>query len=152
MKIKRGPVVFNNVISAKARTDMNEWFHAAREFRNAIIKNGLYSTGPIIYQVANIDEAANEADYIFYVPVNRPVEMKDSGQFSFIELFEFPDVLIVRHADLEEDIEETYDILRECADAYTVKISEPFYNIYLDVYGDGMIDVFAPIVEEGSND
>lgn len=45
MKIKRSPIVFRNVISTTARCKTDEWYHTARDFRNAIIKNGLYSTG-----------------------------------------------------------------------------------------------------------
>ncbi|MFA9398924.1 MAG: hypothetical protein ACERKV_11770 [Clostridiaceae bacterium] len=42
MKIRRCPLVFNNVIMTKNRCKTDEWQNVAKKFRNAIIKNGLY--------------------------------------------------------------------------------------------------------------
>ena len=40
MKIRRCPLVFNNVISASINCKVNEWYEFATEFRNRIIRNG----------------------------------------------------------------------------------------------------------------
>jgi hypothetical protein len=40
-------------------------------------------------------------------------------------------------------------LLRAGAKALKFELEEPFYNIYLDVYGEGIIDVYSPIVKEG---
>lgn len=37
------------------------------------------------------------------------------------------------------------NLLRKTAGNYNLKLVEPFYNIYSDVFGDGVIDVYAPI-------
>lgn len=148
MKIKRGPVVFNNVLSSSVRVHVNNWGVAAKEFRNAIIQNGLYAIGPVVYQVRDFDEQTEEADFTFYIPVNRPLILDDNEQFTFTELWEFKDTLLLRHADLDDDLDETYSILQECAETYQFTITDSFYHIYLDVYGEGIIDVFAPIKEE----
>ncbi|WP_243291285.1 DUF5085 domain-containing protein [Bacillus sp. FJAT-47783] len=149
MKIKRCPIVFHNVISTTARCKTDEWYITARDFRNAIIKNGLYSTGPVMYKVTNFDKSANEADYSFYLPINMPLQMDENDQYSFDEIWKFDDGLTLRHADLDDDIEDSYELLRASAKAYKFELEEPFYNIYLDVYGDGIIDIYAPIVKEG---
>ncbi|GAE00679.1 hypothetical protein CBO05C_0369 [Clostridium botulinum B str. Osaka05] len=48
--------------------------------------------------------------------------------------------------EVNDDIETgTYDTLRAAAGNYNLKLVEPFYNIYLDVFGDGVIDVYVPI-------
>ncbi|MBA4535592.1 DUF5085 family protein [Bacillus aquiflavi] len=150
MKIKRCPIEFHHVISTTpTRCKTDEWYMVARDFRNAIIKNGLYSTGPIIYQVANFEKSTNEADYTFYIPVNTPLEMEENDKFRFYESWRFNDGLAFRHADLDDDIEDSYELLRASAEAFNFELAEPFYNIYLDVYGDGIIDIYAPIVKEG---
>ncbi|MFC4619404.1 DUF5085 family protein [Camelliibacillus cellulosilyticus] len=151
MKIKRSPLQFHNVISTTVRCKTDEWYMAAREFRNAIIRNELYSTGPIIYQVSEFDEASNEANYSFYIPVNEPVEMAENDKYRFDGLWKFEDGLSLRHADLEDDIEESYELLRAAADTFDLELKEPYYNIYLDVYGDGIIDIYAPIAREGQD-
>ncbi|AST93454.1 DUF5085 family protein [Sutcliffiella cohnii] len=151
MKIKRTSMMFNNVIKTTYRTRMDQWYEEAKTLRNAIINNGLYGTGPVIYQVENIGDSGEEipeADYTFHVPINQPVTMEENAPFSFDELLHYEDGLLLRHADLDEDIEESYEILRACAEANNFLLKEPFYNIYLDVYGDGIIDIFAPIEKE----
>jgi hypothetical protein len=147
MNIKRKPVVFHNVISAKATCKSDEWFVSAVELRNAVIKSGLYGTGPVIYQFANYDPKTDLADYIFYLPVNAPIELGENRKYQFYPEWEFSDCLILRHADLDEDLEESYEVLRACADEFRFDLKEPFYHIYLDVYGGGIIDIYAPIAK-----
>ncbi|MEB6548630.1 hypothetical protein MXL46_05845 [Heyndrickxia sporothermodurans] len=93
MKIKRCPIIFHNVISTSARCKTNGWHIVARDFRNAIIKNGLYSTGPIIYKVSHFDKSVSEADYTFYMPVNTSIQMEDNDKYRFDELWKFDDGL-----------------------------------------------------------
>lgn len=147
MKIKRCPIIFHNVISHTTVCRVDEWHLAARNFRNAIIQNGLYSTGPIIYKVSHLNEETLEAEYTFYVPMNAPVDMVENEYYSFQETLSFEDGLLLRHADLDDNIGESYEIIKECAKENSYKLDDSFYNIYLDVYGDGIIDIFAPIVK-----
>ncbi|MEK4061907.1 MULTISPECIES: DUF5085 family protein [Paenibacillus] len=149
MKIKRAPIIFHNVISCTKTCKIEEWHQLARELRNSVVSSGLYGTGPIIYRVSNLNLDVGEADYSFYIPVNAPVEMEGNEDYHFTETLNFTDGLLLRHADLDEDIEESYAVLRSCAESYQLTLEEPFYNIYLDVYGDGIIDIFAPVIKEG---
>ncbi|MFD0588498.1 DUF5085 family protein [Paenibacillus sp. GCM10027627] len=148
MKIKRCPIMFNNVISAKITTQTDQWHEGAQGIRNAIIRNGLYGTGPVMYQVGDADPETNKADFTFYIPVSEPVEMKPNDEYTFEENWVIPDALILRHADLDEDIAESYALIRACAEANSLTLAEPFYNIYLDVFGGGVIDICAPIQKE----
>lgn len=155
MKIKRNPLIFHNVLSTKVTCKSNEWVGYAREFRNAIIENGFYATGPVIYTIDKLDEEKNLCKIALYVPMNAALELEENDKYTFYKELRFNDGLTLRHADLDEDIETvTYDTLRAAAGNYNLKLKEPFYNIYLDVYGDGIIDVYAPIEGNigGSND
>ncbi|WLR42817.1 DUF5085 family protein [Bacillus carboniphilus] len=147
MKIKRAPLVFHNVISTTSRCKTDEWYLVAREFRNAIIKNELYSTGPVIYQVSNLDVSQNEADYTFFTPINMEIELESNDKYQFYKEWSFEDGLAFRHADMDEDIEASYDLIKLAAENYHFTLAEPFYHIYLDVYGEGIIDIYAPIIK-----
>ncbi|WHY85844.1 DUF5085 family protein [Neobacillus novalis] len=152
MNIKRKPVVFHNVISAIATCKSDEWFVSAVELRNAVIKSGLYGTGPVIYQFAGYNPKTDMADYTFYLPVSAPIELGENEKYQFFPEWKFEDGLVLRHADLEEDLEESYEVLRACADELHYELQEPFYHIYLDVYGGGIIDIYAPITKERLDD
>lgn len=148
MKIKRCPVMFHNVISAKFTGKADQWYESAQGLRNAVIRNGLYGTGPIMYQVGETDAGSGKVDYMFYIPVSEPVVMKESEQYGFEETWIVEDALVLRHADLDESLDESYQMLRACAEANDLTLQESFYHIYLDVFGGGVIDICAPIAKE----
>lgn len=152
MNIKRGALAFNNVLSAELRCNVDTWYQQYIFFNNSVIENKLYATGPIIYKVFNFDKNTNEADYIFYLPINKEVEVEPDSMFKFQKKFVYEDGLSLRHVYLDEDIEKTNNKIRECAKLNNFKLEEPFYNIYLDVYGGGIIEVYAPILEDNSSD
>jgi len=140
--------MLSNVIIAKMTTKTDQWHEGAKEVRNAIIRNGLYGTGPIMYQVGDVDVEQGTAEFTIYIPVNRPVEMEENSEYKFEEDWLIKDALVIRHADLDDDIAESYDLLRACAEANQLTLKEPFYNIFLDVFGEGVIDICAPIETE----
>ena len=148
MKIKRCPVMFNNVISAKMTAESNQWYEGAQGLRNAIIRNGLYGTGPVIFQTEDEASGSDKKMFTFSIPVNEPVTMEENERYHFEETLLIEDALVLRHADLDEDINESYAILLACAEANDITLQEPFYHIYLDVFGGGLIDICAPILKE----
>lgn len=147
MKIKRTSVTFHNVLSTSAFCKKRDWHLIARDLRNAVIKNGLYGTGPVIYQMVQSADAEDEARYTFYLPVNAVIEMPDNEKYQFHEKWGFEDGLSFRHCDLDENLEDSYEMMKDAAEANDLQLEEHFYNIHLDVYGGGIIDIFAPIVK-----
>lgn len=152
MKIKRCPIVFHNVLGVTLTTPIDEWDAAVKDFRNRILLQGLYPTGPVIYNIHEVNEEAGEVKSSIYVPINEPVELDSTENYHFHEKFSFEDVLLIRHADIETNIEESISVLKECAEELDFNLDSNVYNIYLDVYGDIIIDVFIPIVGEKAND
>lgn len=74
MKIKRAPLIFHHVLSSTVKAFPDEWDLIARNFRNAIIKNRPYTTGPIFYQVPDFTaDNGVLVDFIFFAPVNEAV-------------------------------------------------------------------------------
>ncbi len=143
MKIERRPMMFLNILSKQACGEPNEWPLHARELRNGIIKSNLYPTGPVMFQVGT-------TDYSIHVPVNEGIDVEGLEGYSFKDVIFYEDGFLFRHTDSEESLEETYEMLRMCAEEYGVKLKEPFYNIYIPIYGEAVIDIYAPIEEVAS--
>lgn len=152
MKIKRCPVIFHNIISTTMVCKRSEWHRVVQATRNAILLQHLYSTGPVVYQASQSQNQSEEVELTLYMPVNRPVELQENSRFTFQETMHLKDGLVLRHADLDDDIELSYEWLRIGAESNQLKLVEPFYHIYLDVYGEGIIDIFAPIAQEEPDD
>ncbi|WP_186579865.1 hypothetical protein [Aquibacillus kalidii] len=81
MKVKRSPLQFNHVISTRVKCKTDEWHLLAKDLRNAVIRNGLYGTGPVFYQVTDFDKETQLADYTFYLPVNQSKRGKQRMNF-----------------------------------------------------------------------
>ena len=149
MKIKRNALSFHNVLSVKATCKINEWIDHATELKSSIIENGFHPTGPVIYTVENVNKEEDTANIGIYIPLKEEMNLGTNDKYIFIKELKFEDGFTLRHDNLDDDIEtDTYDILRETAGNYNLKLLEPFYNISLDGLRDGAIDVYAPIEKD----
>lgn len=151
MKIKKSHVIFNNVLSVQTKCKKDEWSYDVQDLRNAVIKSGLYGTGPIIYKILNYDKETDETEYTFYLPISAPIELKNEDKFKFYEKLDINEALLLQHVEADDEMEEANVILKQYAEANGLVLEEPFYNIYIDVYGDGLIDVCAPIIKKVNN-
>lgn len=135
---------FHNVIGMHVSCQKNELKQQILDLKNAILSLGLYGTGPIMYTVSNtMDDDIKE--YELFLPLNAQVELEENSTYYFITHFKFEDGLWYRHADLTESIKPSYEWLKLAAISENLELIEPYYNIYLDVYGGGIIDIYAPI-------
>lgn len=150
MRIKRCPMTFNNMISKEVSGDVKTIFNKAQGFRNALIKNGLYTVSPLVYQM--YDMVGAEGTFKLYMSLNQPIELNDGTDYEFEKLLQITDGLTIRHYDMEIPFEESYNILLEAADAIDVKLDTDYYHIHLNLYGESMVDIYAPIIEDQAND
>lgn len=109
-----------------------------------LVENELYATGPTLFTAVETTEK-DVFDYNVYLPLNTVVTLPENSVFSFMETFHIMDGLMMRHCDVEDPLEPSNYLLKACADQNHLQLDEPFINIFLDVYGDGVIEIFAPI-------
>lgn len=147
MSVIRGKLEFQNVIGMHTRCTYGEWQEKAMQLRAFIIKNNLFITGPIIISWDNIDEITKEADAFIYLPVYQKIHMDDNDIFSFQESFCIKDGLKIRHSEVSDDVSSTEALLQVMAEKADIKIKKPYYYIYLPVFQDYVIDIYAPICE-----
>ena len=147
MSIRRCALMFENVVSRSGQGSYEKWQDQIVQFRNSIIKNELYATGPIFYKISKMEN--DEYKYTIYVPVNEKLNIndKDKEDYEFTERFFIKDGLTMKDYGFEDDLEDTDRILRECAENHNLKLTEEFYHISIDVYGEKIIQTYAPIKE-----
>ena len=150
MNIKRKPVILHNVIRAAAKCKSEEWYISAVELRNAVIKSGLYGTGPIIYQFANYDPKTDLADYTFYLPVNAPIQLAENGKYRFFPEWKFANVLSRKYRyhylDMNEVLE---DFLHDVGSLKATVRGPLFYSIH-NVQHDEIVNAefYMPMKED----
>ena len=148
MKIKRGPVVFHNLLKLTDECLEGEWQTMTLVVRNFVIKNGLYTNAPAFYQLEDIEGEPERKLYSIYVPISSPIELDEEIPMEFIGELKIDDALTFRIADPDTMIEEAYFLLDACADDQGYKLIRPFYHVCFDVFGEQMTDVIAPILLE----
>ncbi|RXZ83825.1 hypothetical protein EBB07_05460 [Paenibacillaceae bacterium] len=87
--------------------------------------------------------------HTFYVPISEEVDTQGLQEYTFYSQMVYEDGLLFRHSDSEESLEVSYEMLRMAAAEYGLTLKEPFFNSYIHVYGEAVIDIYAPICPEG---
>lgn len=156
MAIKRGKLEFQNVLSMKTRCYKREWSEKVKEFKRFIINNDLFVTGPFMIRWEEIDEDTEETEMTIYFPVYHRISLTEDKIFYFQEKFCILDGLKIRHMEIDEEDEKegvrpTELVLDLIAEKMGVQLEKPYYYIYLPVYGEYVIDIYAPI-EKGESE
>ena len=151
MSIKRGKLEFHNVVGMKTRCKYGEWEEEAQKFKTFIVKNDLFITGPVILQWENEDKESLEVELTIYLPLYNKVSFKDNETFFNVESLSFSDGLKIRHLDMDNNIRVTETILEHTAEKLEASLKKPYYYIYLPVYNEYIIDIYAPIIEGESS-
>lgn len=148
MSIRRCALAFENVLSRSGQGNYEKWQDQIYEFRDSIIKNELYPTGPIFYKIVKLEN--NQYKYTISIPVNRKVKIddKNKGDYEFVEKLFFKDGLTMKDYGFEDDLDDTNKILKECAHKNNLKLTGEFYHISIDIYGEKVVQTYAPIKEE----
>ena len=149
MPVKRGKLEFHNVIGRKVSCPYGEWEEKAQEFRTILIRNDLFITGPIIIQWEAKKKETDQAELTMYLPLHKKVDLPENESFFFLDKLECKDGIKIRHNDMEDEIEESEEMLRFLAKKAKLIVKEPFYCIYLPVFGEYVVDIYAEVVGGG---
>ncbi|MBE5933177.1 MAG: hypothetical protein E7263_07140 [Lachnospiraceae bacterium] len=149
MKVKRGRLEFNNVLGYKVKCGAEEWAKHIAIIKATTVKNDVCVTGPVIVQ-GNLHQKVDEVEEVtFYVPIHREVQIKEDEQaFFFKKKLYIEDTLSVRHTELEDDIRATEVFLEAVAIQQNETLKRPFYYIYLPVFQEYVIEIWAEIEKE----
>lgn len=149
MKVKRGRLEFNNVIGYRVECSPKDWVKQMAILKAAIIKNNVCVTGPFIIKGNLNRDISDVEEAIFYLPIHRKVELSGNNtQFFFVEKLCVEDTLKVRHTELEDSIQATEIFLEAVASNQNLKIKKPFYYVYLPVFQEYVVDIWAEIEKE----
>lgn len=143
MKIRRIPIIFDHVLSTQIEGTMLDVHNYINDFRDMLIDLDLYTTSPLIYQ--KLKENDGKATFRLLISVNQPIEFKGESKLSYVTRLSYKDGLHIRHADIDQDLSESYKLLEEVAEANELELVKPYMNIVINVFGDSIVDIYAPI-------
>ncbi|KRN87409.1 DUF5085 family protein [Carnobacterium maltaromaticum] len=147
MKPIESAFVMNNLIKYEAEMLKKDWQKGFDRLNRITFDNGLYQNGPLFFSI-NDDESSDTANFVFYLPVCWKAELEENPTFSYQKKVAFEDTLSIRQAESLAGFPEAIQLLKETAEKEQVEISNDYYCVFTEVYGEMMIDVHVPILEE----
>ncbi len=151
MGIKRGKLEFQNVLSINTRCNMSNWTDRVEAFKKFIVDNNLFITGPIILRWETEASSTVDSNVCIMLPIYQKLNLsaKALEVYGFKETLCIEDGIKIRNVDLDEEdgqgMSATQAIIEIIAEKIGVELVKPYYYIYLPVYGEYVVDVFAPI-------
>lgn len=149
MAVKSGKLEFWNVVGMKTRSEYGKWQEEALKLRAFLVKNDIFITGPVILQWNNVRENTLEADLCIYLPTYQRLKAEENDMFFYQEQLLIPKGLKIRHADMEDDLKATETLLEIFAGKAGMTLKRPYFYIYLPVFQEYIVDIFAPVEEGG---
>ena len=146
MKIRKSSLTFKNVISAKIQSNNDEWREDIKDFKELVTRSGVYPVGPVFFKLSKENRDSQNQNYTLYIPMNLPIQFKGNDICSFIGDFKLKECLAIKQIDLDDNIEDYYKILNDCAIENNMQLGNEIYHVYLENYGVEVIDIFVPIV------
>lgn len=145
MAVARGKLEFQNVVAMHTKSVYGDWQEKAMQFRAFLVKNNIFITGPVMVQWGEMDEETKEAELTIYLPTHQRLQMPENDTFFYEEHFLIEDGLKIRHGDMNDDIAVTEAMIEIVAEKAKLKLQKPYYYIYLPVYQEYIIDIFAAV-------
>lgn len=146
MNIKKKTFVLHNVIQLQKTMNKDDLGQLALLLRAAIIEKGLYPTSPVIYQKEVLNE--DSCRYTMYVAVDQAVKLSSQDVISYLPSLEYEQGLCIRHLSDDNNFDSDEWLLEECARSNHLVLIKPFFHIMMNVYGDAITDIYAPIKGE----
>lgn len=141
MNIKRKPLEFHNVIIKNIYdTEMNTLEIGDLDIN--YLQKGVFATGPVL-----IEKNWNNKKQSLCIPVNRFVTFQEGTDISCKDVIRVEDGIYYRSG--EEKIEKEYlqILMKKISDDLGKELENVYYEIYLNVYGGKLVDIYAPFRE-----
>lgn len=141
MNIKRKPLELHNVIIKNIYdTEMNTLEIGDLDIN--YLQKGVFATGPVL-----IEKNWNNEKQSLCIPVNRFVTFQEGTDISCKDVIRVEDGIYYRSG--EEKIEKEYlqILMKKISVDLGKELENVYYEIYLNVYGGKLVDIYAPFRE-----
>ena len=113
---------------------------------------GIYKNGPIFFSVTSNQEDRATDHFIYYLPINGPVQLLEETDFSYQDSFRLEKALFLRQTDGEMDVTVASNKLKSYADSNEIELGNSYYFVLHEVYDDYIIDLFWTTKELGDKE
>lgn len=152
MGIELCALMFENLLVYKTEGKKESWQEGAYYLEDIALSKDAYRNGPLFFSYKEKMDDRTIAEFTYYLPISSPVEVSDDSDFTFQKDFKLDRALLLRQADEKLDINIAFEEVKAFSKENNLEIEDFFYCILLNVYGEYIVDLYAPVKSQGDEE
>ncbi|MEK4523007.1 DUF5085 family protein [Psychrobacillus sp. FSL W7-1493] len=152
MGIELCALMFENLLVYKTEGKKESWQEGIYYLDDIALSKDVYRNGPLFFSYKGNDTDQTLGEFTYYLPISSPVEVTEDSDFTFQKDFKLDRALLLRQADEKLDINIAFAEVQAFSNENNLEIEDYFYCILLNVYGEYIVDLYAPLKSQGDEE
>ncbi len=138
---------FDSVLVYRKHNLKENWQEGLFDLEEIELNQEVYRNGPVFFSCTDDVHDSSKGTFTYYLPINEHVRVREDAEFEYQERIQIDQALTLRQAERETDFSAAYTKIKEYAAKEQIDLSDTYYCVMLDVYGEIMIDLYVPLAE-----
>jgi hypothetical protein len=144
MRLEKMPLIMPNVVKLSMELTEDSIDSGFDKMRNIEFQENVYNVAAVIFKLSELDKDKSVRKVEFYMPIS---EIPENFPYETIKVFEINNTIVLRQADLEDNLEEARKKIANYAlKKYNCELSDEMYCVNYDIYNETLIDVYIPMI------
>ncbi|MFG6495750.1 DUF5085 family protein [Fictibacillus sp. UD] len=138
---------FDSVLVYRKHDLKENWQEGLHDLEEIELNQEVYKNGPVFFSCTDDAYDRDKGAFTYYLPINQPVGVREDAEIQYLEQVQIDKALTLRQADQETNFSAAYEKVKKYAERENIALSDTYYCVMLDVYGEIMIDLYVPLAE-----
>lgn len=152
MGIELCALMFENLLVYQAEGEKDNWQEGIYYLEDIALSKDVYRNGPLFFSYKEKVDNSGLIEFTYYLPISSQVEVTEDSDFTFQKDFKLDRALLLRQADEMLNINVAFDEIKSFSNENNMEIENYFYCVLLNVYGEYIVDLYAPLKSQGDEE
>lgn len=143
MRIEKMSLIAPNVVIQTMDLAEEEFSLGFEKMRSIEFKENVYSDSSLIFKLSEKDRGKKTRTVDFYMTIS---EIPDNFSYDTSKLLQIDDTIVLRQADLEDNLEEARKKIADFAlERYGKELADETYCVQYNIYNEPLLEVYIPM-------
>ncbi|MGX7263796.1 hypothetical protein [Enterococcus crotali] len=143
MRLEKMPLIMPNVVRQSMNLSKTDFDKGFEKMHSIEAQENVYNIDIMIFKLSESDKDNTVRNIEFYMPIS---EIPENFPYETIKVFEIDNTIVLRQADLEDNLEEARRKIADYAlEEYNSELCDEMYCVNYDIYNETLIDVYIPM-------
>ncbi|MER2261391.1 MAG: DUF5085 family protein [Psychrobacillus sp.] len=152
MGIELCALMFENLLVYQTEGEKDNWQEGIYYLEDIALSKDVYRNGPLFFSYKEKVDNSGLIEFTYYLPISSQVEVTEDSDFTFQKDFKLDRALLLRQADEMLNINVAFDEIKSFSNENNMEIENYFYCVLLNVYGEYIVDLYAPLKSQGDEE